>query len=109
MTRSRACAVLAFVLTLTAVVYALPTIQVTPLPRDGRLLVSFRLTDAFSDEVKTAIHSGLTITFVYDIELRRSSAMWVERKSPGGSCMIRKVIALIASRVGIITSRRWMT
>ena len=79
MTRSRACAVLAFVLTLTAVVYALPTIQVTPLPRDGRLLVSFRLTDAFSDEVKTAIHSGLTITFVYYIELRRSSAMWVDR------------------------------
>jgi len=79
MTRPRACAVLAFVLTLTAVVYALPTIQVTPLPRDGRLLVSFRLTDAFSDEVKTAIHSGLTITFVYDIELRRGSTMWVDR------------------------------
>jgi uncharacterized protein DUF4390 len=35
--------------------------------------------DAFSDEVRTAIHSGLTITFVYDIELRRSSSMWVDR------------------------------
>jgi hypothetical protein len=38
-----------------------------------------------------------------------SSAMWVERKSPGGSCMIRKVMALIATSVGIITRMRWTT
>jgi hypothetical protein len=55
------------------------TIQVTPIARRDRLLVSFRLSDAFTEDVRTAIHSGLTITFVYDVELRRSSTMWLDR------------------------------
>lgn len=55
------------------------SIQVTPIARRDRLLVSFRLSDAFTEDVRTAIHSGLTITFVYDVELRRSSTMWLDR------------------------------
>ena len=55
------------------------TIQVTPLTRDDRVLVSFRLTDAFNEDVRTAIHSGLTITFTYDVELKRGAALWVDR------------------------------
>ena len=55
------------------------TIKVTPLSRDDRVLVSFELTDAFNEEVRTAIHSGMTITFVYDVELRRGAALWVDR------------------------------
>jgi len=53
--------------------------QVTPLARDGRVLVTFRLSDAFNEDIRTAIHSGLTITFVYDVELRRGTSMWVDR------------------------------
>ena len=53
--------------------------QVTPLARDGRLLVTFRLSDAFTEDIRTAIHSGLTITFVYDVELRRGTSLWVDR------------------------------
>jgi hypothetical protein len=55
------------------------TIQVTPLTRDDRVLVTFRLTDAFNDEVLAAVHSGLTITFIYDVELRRGASLWIDR------------------------------
>jgi len=56
-----------------------PTLQVAPLPRDGQVLVSFRLADVFTEEVESAIHSGLTISFVYNIDLMRSSAAWFDR------------------------------
>src|SRR5215208_6244915 len=63
-----------------ALVQAGQAIQVTPLVRDARVYVSFQLSDAFeNEEIRTAIHSGLTITFVYDVELRRSAAGWLHR------------------------------
>ena len=63
-----------------ALISAAPAIHVTPLVRDGRVYVSFKLADAFNnEELRTAIHSGLTITFVYDVDLRRSAAAWVDR------------------------------
>ena len=61
-------------------VAAAQAIQVTPLVRDGRVYVSFQLSDAFDNEdIRAAIHSGLTITFVYDVELRRGAAAWLDR------------------------------
>ena len=52
----------------------------TPLVRDGHVYVSFQLSDAFeNEEIRDAIHSGLTITFVYDVELRRGAAGWLHR------------------------------
>ncbi len=55
------------------------TIQVTPLTRDDRVLVTFRLNDVFTDDVRAAIHSGLTITFIYDVELKRGASLWIDR------------------------------
>jgi hypothetical protein len=55
------------------------TVQVTPLAKDGRVLVTLRMNDVFTEEVRAAMHSGLRITFVYDIELKRSTALWVDR------------------------------
>jgi hypothetical protein len=55
------------------------TIQVTPLTRDDRVLVTFRLTDVFNEDVRSAIHSGMTITFIYDVELRRGASLWIDR------------------------------
>ena len=74
----RAALALAFCVGLTAAVAA-QSIQVTPLTRDDRVLVSFHLTDVFTEEVRAAVHSGLTITFVYDVELRRSATLWLDR------------------------------
>ncbi len=55
------------------------TLQVTPLPRDGEVLVSFKLDEALTDDIKAAIQSGLTVKFVYKVELRRASAVWLDR------------------------------
>ena len=55
------------------------TIQVTPLARDGEVLVSFKLDEALTDDIKAAIQSGLTVKFVYKVDLRRSSAAWFDR------------------------------
>jgi hypothetical protein len=55
------------------------TLQVAPLPRDGEVLVSFKLDEPLTDEIRTAIQSGLTVKFVYKVQLRRSSAAWFDR------------------------------
>ena len=55
------------------------SVQITPLPKDGRILVSLRMSDVFTENVRAAMHSGLRITFVYDIELKRGTALWVDR------------------------------
>ena len=68
------------VLALQALGQAAQAIQVTPLVRDGRVYVSFQLSDAFDNEdIRAAVHSGLEITFTYDIELRRSASVWLDR------------------------------
>jgi hypothetical protein len=72
---------------LTGVLRADQNVQVTPLARDGRVLVSFRLSDAFNDDIRAAIHSGLTITFVYDVELRRGTSMWLDRTMASATVM----------------------
>ena len=54
-------------------------LQVAPLARDGDVLVSFKLAQEPTDEIRTAIHSGLTVSLVYKIDLRRSSAGWLDR------------------------------
>ena len=76
--RAAACA--AAVLALQAALLAQTAIHVTPLIRDSRVLVSFTLADAFAnDDIRAAVHSGMTITFVYDVELRRSAPLWMDR------------------------------
>lgn len=54
-------------------------IRVTPLARDGQIFLSFEMQDAFTPEVRDAVLSGLNTTFAYDIELRRSTALWIDR------------------------------
>jgi hypothetical protein len=56
-----------------------PDITVTPLARDGQVLVSFELSDGFTSEVRDAIQSGLPTTFSYELELRRGTAIWFDR------------------------------
>ena len=55
------------------------SLHVAPLPRNGELLVSFKLDQTLTPELRTAIHSGLTVRFVYKVDLRRSSAAWFDR------------------------------
>src|SRR3989442_3634333 len=56
-----------------------PDITVTPIARDGQVLVSFELSDGFTAEVRDAIQSGLPTTFSYEVELRRQTSIWFDR------------------------------
>ena len=55
------------------------TLHVAPLARDGELLVSFRLAQTLTPELRQKIQSGLTVKFVYKVDLKRSSAAWIDR------------------------------
>ncbi len=55
-----------------------PELIVTPIARDGQLLVTFDLSDGLTSDVRDAIQSGLPTAFTYDIELRRAAA-WFDR------------------------------
>ena len=55
---------------------AADVVRVTSLARDGRVWVSFELSDGYTPEVRDAVHSGLPTTFTYAIEIRRSVPFW---------------------------------
>lgn len=55
------------------------TLQVAPLPRDGQVLVSFALRQELTEDVRKTIRSGLAVSFIYRVDLKRSSALWLDR------------------------------
>ncbi len=57
----------------------LPDLSVTPLARDGQVLVTFELSDGLTADVRDAIQSGLATTFSYELELRRGTSTWFDR------------------------------
>lgn len=56
-----------------------PGLAVTPISRDGHVLVSFDLGAGWTPDVRDAIQSGLPTTFSYEVELRRGTAIWFDR------------------------------
>jgi hypothetical protein len=62
-----------------AVLNATESLRITPMVRDNQVLVSFELTDAYTDSVRDAIASGLRTTFTYELELRTLVPAWVDR------------------------------
>lgn len=55
------------------------TLQVAPLPRDGQVLVSFKLAHELTDDIKAKIHSGMLVSFIYKVDLRRGASAWFDR------------------------------
>jgi hypothetical protein len=51
-------------------------ITVTPIARDGQVVVSFDLSDGFTADVRDAIQSGLSTAFSYAVDLRRGAALF---------------------------------
>ena len=62
-----------------AVALAQDGLRVVPLVRQEHVLVSFNLTDGFTEEVRAAIQSGLKTTFTYAVDLRLDVPGWVDR------------------------------
>lgn len=69
----------AMVLAAFVTLQAAEGLRIVPLVREDNVLVTFELTDGFTDQVKEAIHSGLKTTFTYSIELRLDVPAWVDR------------------------------
>ena len=63
----------------SAIVRAAESLRIVPIVGDGQMLVSFELADAYTDDVRAAISSGLRTIFTYDIELRMEVPVWVDR------------------------------
>jgi hypothetical protein len=63
-----------------AVVHAATaSLRIVPTVRDDSVIVTVELSDAFTDEVREAIASGLRTTFTYDLELKMDVPGWADR------------------------------
>ena len=62
-----------------AALHAAETLRIVPIASEDAVVVSFELSDAYSDELRQAISSGLRTQFTYDIELRMVVPAWVDR------------------------------
>lgn len=69
----------ALLLTVAGTALEADSSRLTPLVRDGELLVSFVLEDGFTEDVRAVIKSGLRTTFVYTVELRMVVPGWIDR------------------------------
>ena len=54
-------------------------IRIVPIVSQDDVVVSFEGTEAYTDEVRAAISSGLRTTFTYEVELRMVVPTWVDR------------------------------
>ncbi len=70
---------LALLLAAGALTSAAESLRILPVVRGDNVVVSFELADAYSDEIRQAIASGLRTTFTYDVELRMVVPAWVDR------------------------------
>jgi Domain of unknown function (DUF4390) len=58
---------------------ATASLRIVPTVRDQSVIVSLELSDAYTDEVREAIASGLRTTFTYDLELKMDVPVWADR------------------------------
>lgn len=71
--------ILALVFASSGMAFGQDGLRVVPLVRDDQVLVTFNLTDGFTDEVRAAIQSGLKTSFTYAVDLRLDVPGWVDR------------------------------
>src|SRR5437899_8774895 len=79
MTWRRAALVVVVVIAAGAGARAADGLRVMPIARDGKVIVSFELADAYTQAMRDAITSGLKTTFTYDLELRTKVPAWMDR------------------------------
>jgi Domain of unknown function (DUF4390) len=58
---------------------AAQSLRIVPIARNESVLISVELADAYTDEVRATIASGLQTTFTYDVDLRMVVPAWVDR------------------------------
>jgi hypothetical protein len=63
----------------TAAAPAIADIKVTPVVAEGHVTASFASPEAFTDDSREVVKSGVPLTFTYSVELRRPSTIWWDR------------------------------
>ena len=91
------CAALTLVAAL-AVVDAEERLRIVPLVDAKQMVVTLEIADAYTNDVREAISSGLKTTFTYDVELRMLVAGWVDRT-------IASVVVSISDQYDNLTRR----
>jgi hypothetical protein len=77
---ARVCGTVAVLLAATgAIGRAEESLRIVPAVHGDQVLVSFEVADAYADDVRDAISSGLRTTFSYDVELRMIVRGWMDR------------------------------
>jgi hypothetical protein len=51
-------------------------VRITPIPSEGRVLVSLAVRDAWTLGTREVLQSGITLRFEYEVELRRPAPCW---------------------------------
>jgi len=77
--RRRWCSYVLVCLAGGASLLAKESLRILPIINDKEVLVSFELADAYTDEVRQAISSGLRTTFAYDVDVRMVAPLWMDR------------------------------
>src|SRR5262249_13940323 len=62
-----------------AVLGAEESLRITPISTNGKVFVTFELSDAYSPAIRDAIASGLKTTFTYELDLRVVGSGWMDR------------------------------
>ena len=79
MNRRRWCWCVAAVLAGGVSVLGKESLRIVPIVNDDEVLVSFELADAYTNEVREVISSGLRTRFTYEVDLRMVAPLWVDR------------------------------
>ncbi len=48
--------------------------------KENKIFVTFRMADAFNDDIERTIASGLPVSFRYDVQLKKVRAIWLNQK-----------------------------
>ena len=78
------------------------SLRIVPVIHDNEVSVSFELADAFNDDVRAAIASGLRTTFTYSVDLRMEVPAWFNRT-------IASVVVTTSDQYDNLTRRHTMT
>jgi uncharacterized protein DUF4390 len=93
---------MAAALVLSTAAHAAESLRITPAVRGDHVLVSFELTDAYTDAVRQSIASGLRTTFTYQLELRTVVSIWMDRT-------IATAVATASDQFDNLTRRHTLT
>jgi hypothetical protein len=62
-----------------AATVAAAEVKVTTLVADGKVFASFAVPDAFSNDARDVIKSGLPLSVVFTVDLKHSATLWFDR------------------------------